>query len=88
MIASPSQASKDAAVYQVTEWAAPRSRVNDTDYELYLAIESDRLKDKWGESGVQVQEGTGHVALFTWAGTQLPVEGEDAKPGMTTQSAQ
>lgn len=77
--AGPSQASKDASSYRITEWAAPRSRVSGRDYEMYLAIEAERLKDKWVEAWVQVDSKTGHIALFTWAGFQKPVEGEDPK---------
>jgi hypothetical protein len=99
------QASIDAAVYQVTEWALPRSRIQNKpthcltvnvhdllvrreipsdpqsdsiDYELHLQIEVDRWKDKCTEAWVQRGE-DGMIAMFTWAGKQLPVEGEDAK---------
>lgn len=78
-ITPPSQASKDYAFYQVTEWGAPRSRVNDTDYEIWLQIEVDRFREKWTEAWVQVNSATGEVALFTWSGTQKPVDGDDPK---------
>jgi hypothetical protein len=76
------QASIDAAVYQVTEWALPRSPIligtGPTIYEVWLQIEVDRFKEKWTEAWVKTDE-HGMIALFTWAGKQLPVDGEDSK---------
>jgi hypothetical protein len=77
------QASKDAAIYQVTEWAPPRSHILTTGglihYELWLQMEVDRNKELWTTTWVERDKDTGDIALFTWAGWQKPVEGEDPK---------
>lgn len=76
------QASKDAAIYQVTEWAPPRSHIRTRKavihYELWLQMEVDRFKNKWCPAWVQSDQ-EGNLAMFTWAGTQRPVEGIDPK---------
>lgn len=79
---TPSNESIENAVYRVTEWLDPNSRVptahGDMRADYWLQSEVDRFKEKWTEAWVQVNQAAA-IALHTWTGTQLPVTGEDPK---------
>ncbi len=74
--------STEKAIYRITEWAHPTEMIQTGTgpmlWKTYLQVESDRWKETWKESWVQ-ENSEGLVALFTWAGDQKPVDGDDAK---------
>lgn len=79
---TPSNESSAKAIYRVTEWLDPNSRVltamGDMRADYWLQFEVERWKNKWDEAWVQMDP-LGNVALFAWAGSELPVTGEDPK---------
>lgn len=77
---TPSNESIDKAVYRVTDWLDPHTCIETAHCvmrtDVWLQTEVDRFKEKWDEAWVQVDP-RGYLALYTWAGTQLPVDGSD-----------
>lgn len=78
---TPSNESSAKAVYRVTEWLDPLSRVStcggDMRADYWLQFEVERWKNKWDEAWVQMDP-QGNIALYTWAGSQLPVDDSDS----------
>lgn len=78
---TPSQQSIDAAVYRVTEWLHPSERII-TAFGImradgWLQTEVERFKEHWCESWIESRGGL--IALYTWAGSQLPVDDDDGE---------